>query len=72
MVSAAKKQNYETAATLRDKMYALEKTLEKQVSVTTDFKDRDILALARDAQLSLITLLFVRGGFLLGNQHFSF
>lgn len=72
MVSAAKKQNYETAATLRDKMYALEKTLEKQVSVTTDFKDRDILALARDAQLSLITLLFVRGGFLLGNRHFSF
>ncbi|HEA68291.1 MAG TPA: excinuclease ABC subunit UvrC [Desulfobacterales bacterium] len=72
MVSAAKKQNYETAATLRDKMYALEKTLEKQVSVTTDFKDRDILALARDAQLSLITLLFVRGGFLLGTRHFSF
>ena len=72
MTLAAKKQNYETAATLRDKMYALEKTLEKQVSVTTDFKDRDILALARDAQLSLITLLFVRGGFLLGNRHFSF
>ena len=72
MVSAAKKQNYETAATLRDKMYALEKTLEKQVSVTTDFKDRDILALARDDKLSLITLLFVRGGFLLGNRHFNF
>lgn len=72
MVLAAKKQNYETAATLRDKMYALKKTLEKQVSVTTDFKDRDILALARDAQLSLVTLLFVRGGFLLGNRHFSF
>jgi excinuclease ABC subunit C len=53
-------------------MYALEKTLEKQVSVTTDFKDRDILALARDDKLSLITLLFVRGGFLLGNRHFSF
>ncbi len=71
MLSAAKKQNYETAATLRDKIYALEKTLEKQVSVTTDFKDRDILALARNDQLSIITLLFVRGGFLLGNRHFS-
>ncbi|MFQ5483933.1 MAG: excinuclease ABC subunit UvrC [Desulfobacterales bacterium] len=71
MLSAAKKQHFETAATLRDKIYALERTLEKQVSVTTDFKDRDILTIARNDQLSIITLLFVRGGFLLGNRHFS-
>jgi len=72
MVSAAKVQDYERAAILRDKIFFLEKTLEKQVAVTTDFKDRDILAFARSPELSLITLLSVRGGFLLGTRHFSF
>ena len=72
MVSAAKVQDYERAAILRDKMFFLEKTLEKQVAVTTDFKDRDILAFARSPEFSLITLLSVRGGFLLGTRHFRF
>jgi excinuclease ABC subunit C len=72
MVSAAKVQDYERAALLRDKMFFLEKTLEKQVAVTTDFKDRDILAFARSPELALITLLSVRGGFLLGTRHFNF
>ena len=65
-------QDFETAAVLRDKMFALEKTLEKQVAVTTDFIDRDVLAVARSTESSLITLLFIRGGFLLGTRGFSF
>lgn len=72
MMSEAGVQNFEKAALLRDRMLALEKTLEKQVAVTTDFKDRDVLAFARSPGFSLITMLFVRGGFLLGTRHFSF
>jgi len=72
MLSTAKEQDYEKAALLRDKMFALEKTLEKQVAVTTDFIDRDVLAIARSAEYDLITILFIRGGFLLGTRHFSF
>ena len=72
MVSAAKAQDYERAAELRDRIFALEKTLEKQVAVTTDFKDRDVLAIAGSSEYSLIELLFVRGGYLLGTRHFSF
>lgn len=72
MISAAKVQDYERAAVLRDKMFALEKTLEKQVSVTTDFKDRDVIAIARSFESSLIMMLFVRGGYLLGTRHFYF
>lgn len=72
MVEAAEFQNYERAAILRDKMFALEKTLQKQVAVTTDFKDRDVLGMAGSADFSVITLLFVRGGFLMGTRHFSF
>jgi excinuclease ABC subunit C len=72
MLQAAQNQDYETAAILRDKMFALEQTLEKQVSVTTDFKDRDVIGLLVDGELSAFTLLRVRGGFLLGSRNFVF
>ncbi|MDL1967833.1 MAG: excinuclease ABC subunit UvrC [Deltaproteobacteria bacterium] len=72
MTSAAKDQDYERAAVLRDKMFALEKILEKQVAVTTDLKDRDVIAIADSPEISLIALLFVRGGYLLGKTRFSF
>jgi len=72
MTAAAKLRDYETAAVLRDKMLALEKTLEKQVAVTTDFKDRDVLGIAGSSETSLITLLFIRQGYLVGTRHFNF
>ena len=72
MTSAAKDQNYERAAVLRDKIFALEEMLEKQVVVTTDFKDRDVIAIADSPEILLIALLFVRGGYLLGKRCFSF
>ncbi len=72
MMAAAKVQNYERAARLRDKMFALEKTLEKQIAVAHDFKDRDVLGIARHPDAAMITLLFVRGGFLLGKRYFNF
>ncbi|MEA1901771.1 MAG: excinuclease ABC subunit UvrC [Thermodesulfobacteriota bacterium] len=72
MTSAARDQDYERAAVLRDKIFALEKILEKQVAVTTDFKDRDVIAIADSPEILLIALLFVRGGYLLGKMHFSF
>ena len=72
MVAAAERQDFEKAARLRDKMFALERTVEKQVAVSTDVKDRDVIACARSAELSLVTLLSVRGGFLLGSRTFNF
>ena len=72
MTSAADNQDYETAASLRDKMFALENTVEKQVVVSTDFIDRDIIGIAGSYELSLITVLIVRGGFLLGTRNFAF
>jgi len=72
METAAKSQAFEQAARLRDKMFALEKTLERQLAVTTDFQDRDVLAIARSTEISLIILLFIRGGFLLGSRDAEF
>ena len=72
MISAANKQDYEKAAVLRDKMFALEQVIEKQVAVTNDFKDRDVIGFAESHEYSIITVLFVRSGFLLGTRHFNF
>lgn len=70
-MNAADIQDFESAAKLRDKMFALEKILEKQVSVTSDFKDRDILGIARSSERSLIMLMTVRCGCLLGTRDFD-
>jgi excinuclease ABC subunit C len=72
MKSAADNQDFERAAALRDKMFALEKTLEKQVSVTSDFKDRDVVAMVGKEDITAVVLLRVRGGFLLGSRQFDF
>jgi len=72
MMSAANEQDYEKAAVLRDKMFALEQTLEKQVAVMNDFEDRDVLGLARSDANSLLMLLFIRSGFLIGTRNFTF
>ncbi len=71
MLAAAEKQAYEEAAGLRDKLFALKRTLEKQISVSNDFKDRDVIALAEDRQWTVLTLLKVRQGFLIGQSQFS-
>ncbi len=72
MMAVAEKQDFERAAVLRDKMFALEKTVEKQIAVSTDFMDRDVIATAKSPGFSTVTLFFVRGGFLLGSRDFSF
>lgn len=72
MQTAAEKQAYEKAAMYRDKMIALERTVEKQVSVTTDLKDRDVISMVVEDSLSVFSMLRVRGGFLLGGRLFVF
>lgn len=72
MKNASEEMAFEKAAGLRDKVFALQKVLERQVVVTPDLKDRDILGVAGEGHLAVITLLFVRNGKLVGTRHFSF
>lgn len=72
MEAAASRQDFEAAAAHRDRLFALEETLEKQVATTADFKDRDVVGMARQGRAVLIMVLFIRGGFLLGNRPFRF
>jgi excinuclease ABC subunit C len=72
MDSAAEDQEYEKAARLRDKMFSLQRTIEKQIAVTTDFQDRDVFAIVRCNSAALVMVFNVVGGFLKGTRHFSF
>ncbi|HSQ83129.1 MAG TPA: excinuclease ABC subunit UvrC [Desulfobacterales bacterium] len=72
MISAANVHEYEKAAVLRDKMFALEQTLSKQVAVTNDFIDRDVFGIAQSDENSMLTILFIRSGYLIGTRNFKF
>jgi excinuclease ABC subunit C len=72
MTAEAQQQRFEEAAALRDKIIALERTLEKQVIVSTDLKDRDVIAMTEQEGPFVVMMLFVRGGFILGSRHFEF
>jgi len=46
--------------------------MEKQVVVTQDQVDRDVITVTRGKELSLITLMSLTGGVLSGSRHFEF
>jgi excinuclease ABC subunit C len=71
MMKAADRQDYELAAVLRDRMVALEKTLERQVTVTTDFMDRDVIGISGNSDFRLVTVMTLRRGYLRGMRHFE-
>lgn len=70
--AAENPDTYELAGELRDKMTALQKVIEKQVAITTDFKDRDVVGMAGSGESAILTLLTVRGGYLTASRHFPF
>ena len=72
MEEASRSLEFELAAHIRDKIRALEKTLERQVSVSNDFKDRDAFGLVSNEEVMVVALLRVRNGFLVGSRHFRF
>ena len=72
MRDAAKNTEYEIAGSLRDQIQALDKTLEDQRVVSSDFRDQDVMGLYREGPAVEIVVLSVRNGKLLGRRDFSF
>ncbi len=64
------KLNYELAARIRDRITAIEKTLERQSVVCLDFADRDVFSFYREGSHMGITVLFVRSGRMTGSRNF--
>jgi excinuclease ABC subunit C len=70
MQAAAEAMNFERAAQLRDQIRGLEALGENQRMVSSGGEDRDVLALAQDGDLGCVQIFFVRGGRVIGQQHF--
>ncbi|MCF6248761.1 MAG: excinuclease ABC subunit UvrC [Desulfobacula sp.] len=72
MTDLAASREYEKAAQVRDTIFAVEKIMERQVVVSPDMKDRDIIALAADKGRAVITVMVVRSGYLIDTSHYPF
>lgn len=62
MLKASDDKNYELAAKLRDKIFALDTVLEKSTVVFTDQTDADLFGIADDELAAAVSLFRVRGG----------
>ncbi len=70
MEAAAERQDFEEAARLRDRIFKIERTLEKQRVAQTAAADQDVIGLARRSTAVDLQMLFVRGGLMIGRKDF--
>ncbi|QJB54951.1 excinuclease ABC subunit UvrC [Pseudodesulfovibrio sp. zrk46] len=70
MAAASQEMEFEKAAEYRDQIRAVKKTVEGQVAVIHDNRDRDILGLGENENGLGLGLLFVRQGRLLDQKQF--
>jgi excinuclease ABC subunit C len=70
MAAAAEREEFEEAARLRDRLFKVERTLEKQRITQTSDTDQDVIGIARQGTAVDLQLLFVRGGLLIGRKDF--
>lgn len=72
MEEAAKALDFELAARLRDQLQAVREVVERQKIITGGFEDQDVVAAAGAGELdqACVMVFFVRGGKLIGSEHF--
>jgi excinuclease ABC subunit C len=70
MQLAAENMEFEKAANLRDQLNSLQQITEKQKMVSSSIVDQDVIAIARGIEEVCVQVFFVRGGKLIGREHF--
>ena len=70
MMRAAEKMQYERAALLRDKIRDVTGLMERQIAIQTEQAEQDVIALAQDGLDAMVQIVYVRGGRMLGGDHF--
>jgi excinuclease ABC subunit C len=71
MQKASEEMRFEKAAALRDQLKAVQSIVERQKIVfATDYKDSDVLAMARADGEACVQIFFIRGGKLIGREYF--
>ncbi|HEX7837947.1 MAG TPA: excinuclease ABC subunit UvrC [Kofleriaceae bacterium] len=71
MGARAEREDFEVAAVLRDSIAAVERTLAKQHIVQDELIDQDVWGMSREADVTEVVVLFVRGGKLVGRRAFQ-
>ena len=72
MKAAAAGLRFEEAARVRDQLFAIERSLERQKIAITEPLDQDVFSLYREGDRLLIYALYVRRGRITGGQGFPF
>ncbi|MBR4576053.1 MAG: excinuclease ABC subunit UvrC [Clostridia bacterium] len=70
MEEAAAAMRYEKAAKIRDKIRDVQGLMERQIALQTDRSEQDLIALAQDGLDAMVQVLYVRGGRMIGGDHF--
>ncbi|MFL0196065.1 excinuclease ABC subunit UvrC [Clostridium sp. WILCCON 0269] len=70
MDSASQRLEFEKAAELRDKIFAIEKIIEKQKITTGGFEDEDFINIYSDEKDSCVQVFFLRSGKIIGREDF--
>ncbi|MGQ0506655.1 MAG: excinuclease ABC subunit UvrC [Myxococcaceae bacterium] len=72
MKGAAAELRFEEAARVRDQLFAIERSLERQKIAVTEAIDQDVFGFFREADRLLIYALYIRQGRVTGGQGFPF
>lgn len=70
MEEAAENLEFEEAARYRDLFNSVRAVSQKQKITDSDCEDKDIIALDKDGDEAVVQVFFVRGGKLIGREHF--
>ncbi|MBQ7839438.1 MAG: excinuclease ABC subunit UvrC [Lachnospiraceae bacterium] len=70
MEAAAENLEFEEAAHYRDLFNSVKSVSQKQKITDSDGEDKDVIALDKDGDEAVVQVFFVRGGKLIGREHF--
>ena len=70
MQEASENLEFEEAIKYRDLLESVRKVSEKQKITDSDQEDKDVIAMARDDRDCVIQVFFVRGGKMIGREHY--
>lgn len=70
MLAASEEMEFEKAIEYRELISSVKKIAQKQKITDSSGEDRDILAVAKDAEDAVVQVFFIRGGRLIGRDHF--
>lgn len=70
MYEASEKMDFEKAARIRDQINSLKQIAEKQKVISSSLTDQDVIAFAEGEDEACVQVFFIRGGKLLGREHF--